>query len=234
MERRKILITHGMSNDKVIILTDATRERIEECCRLELTQEHGIFHALECLKVTNCVKELFDSEVDDMEEIDSIGYEEVYDLSDYAEIKSYHFTEKGIETWYEDILNDCLEEKEETELEIKVSVNGKEVSIPTTADNIEIIYGAIKECRENTIDFGERRKVMISSVTGKRKVVLITDATEERIEEVISNEEVKTHGFTYIKGELEKYNYTKELIDTNFDDEYDVDVIGYDEYYTCK
>lgn len=148
--------------------------------------------------------------------------------------KKYRFTEKGIEAWHEDILNDCLEEKEKTEYEIKISMDGREISIPTLADNIEIIYGAVKECRENTITFRERRKVMISSVTGKRKVVLITDATEERIEEVISDEEVKTHGFAYIKGELEKHNYIKELIDTNFDDECDVDVIGYDEYYTCK
>lgn len=96
--------------------------------------------------------------------------------------KEYKFSKKEIEEWYDSILDDCLEEKKKTELEIKVSVNGKEVSIPTTADNIEIIYGAIKECRENTITFRERRKVMISSVTGKRKVVLITDATEERIE----------------------------------------------------
>lgn len=148
--------------------------------------------------------------------------------------KEYKFSKEGIEEWYDSILDDCLEGKEKMELEIKVSVNGKEVSIPTTADNIEIIYGAIKECRENTISFRERTKIMISSATGNRKVVLITDATEERIEEVISNEKVKTCGFAYIKGELERHNYIKELIDTNFDDEYDVDVIGYDEYYTCK
>lgn len=144
--------------------------------------------------------------------------------------KEYKFLKEGIETWYENILDDCLEEKEKMELEIKVSVNGREVSIPTTADNIEIIYGAVKECRENTIDYEERRKVMISS--GKRNVVLITDATEERIEEVISSDGAKLYGFSHIVGELEKYNYTKTLIDTNFDDRHDVDVIGYDEYYT--
>lgn len=146
--------------------------------------------------------------------------------------KEYKFLKEGIETWYENILDDCLEEKEKMELEIKVSVNGREVSIPTTADNIEIIYGAVKECRENTIDYEERRKVMISS--GKRNVVLITDATEERIEEVISSDGAKLYGFSHIVGELEKYNYTKTLIDTNFDDRHDVDVIGYDEYYTCR
>lgn len=83
MEKRKVLFTHGMSNDAMIIITDATTERIERVCSLDRTQEYGIGNAVECLKVTNYVTELFDSEIHELEDMEIIGWDEVYDISNY-------------------------------------------------------------------------------------------------------------------------------------------------------
>lgn len=83
--KRKILFRHGMSNDAVIILTDATKQRIEQLCRLEKTQEYGIGHIVECLKVTNQVMEIFDSEIHDIADLDYLEWDETYDLSAYRE-----------------------------------------------------------------------------------------------------------------------------------------------------
>lgn len=86
MERRKVLFTYGMSHDAMIIITDATKKRIEQVCCLKKTMEYGIGNAVDCLKVTNYVKELFDSEVDENEDIEVIGYDEVYDLTTYFKL----------------------------------------------------------------------------------------------------------------------------------------------------
>ena len=85
MKRRKILFTAGMSNDKMIIITDAPKEDIEKYCRYHnlMMEDGGHFELFATLKAQYHVKELFDSEVDDLEDIDIIGYDEVYDLFEH-------------------------------------------------------------------------------------------------------------------------------------------------------
>lgn len=85
MKRRKILFTAGMSNDKMLIITDAPKEDIEKYCLYHnlMMEDGGHFELFATLKAQYHVKELFDSEVDDLEDIDIIGYDEVYDLFEH-------------------------------------------------------------------------------------------------------------------------------------------------------
>jgi hypothetical protein len=85
MERRKVLFTTGMTDDKQIIITDASKEEIEKWCyRYNESLENGkSIEPFDTLKTQYYVKELHDSEIDDNENVDIIGYDEVYDLFDY-------------------------------------------------------------------------------------------------------------------------------------------------------
>ena len=84
MERRKVLFTYGMSNDAMIIITDAPKEAIEDWCRRYVEEmENGQNTYFDSLKALYYVKELHDSEVDDAEDIEIIGYDEAYDLNNY-------------------------------------------------------------------------------------------------------------------------------------------------------
>lgn len=84
--RRKVLFTDGMSNDFLLIITDATKEAIEEYCKHHnlMIEDGGHFETFDTLKAQYYVKELLDSEVDDKEDLEIIGYDEVFDFSEYA------------------------------------------------------------------------------------------------------------------------------------------------------
>lgn len=86
--KRKVLFTNGMSNDGVIIITDAPKESIIAWCyRYNQAIEDGTYgksvEMFDTLKAQYYVKVLHDSEIDDNEDIDLIGYEESYDLAQY-------------------------------------------------------------------------------------------------------------------------------------------------------
>lgn len=82
--RKKILIEDGMSNDVIIFITDAPREEIEKWCygynQEILKGENTYFKSLE---KNYYVKVLHDSLEDDYENIETIGYDESYNLQDY-------------------------------------------------------------------------------------------------------------------------------------------------------
>lgn len=83
---RKVLFTNGMSNDYMIIITDAPKESIEEWCyNYNEEMENGKNTYFNMLKENYYVKVLVDSEVNnfDREDIKVVGYDEAYDLSDY-------------------------------------------------------------------------------------------------------------------------------------------------------
>lgn len=84
-DRRKVLFTNGMHPDKMLIITDAPKERIEEFCRhLNQEMENGENTYFDSLKKDYYVNVLFDSELSsESEDVDVIGYDEVYDFSDY-------------------------------------------------------------------------------------------------------------------------------------------------------
>lgn len=86
MERRKVLFTNGMSHDMQIIVTNAPNgEIIKWCYRYNKSQEDGKYiEPFDSLKARYYVKELYDSETDDEENVDVIGYDESYDLSCYV------------------------------------------------------------------------------------------------------------------------------------------------------
>lgn len=86
MERRKILFTDGMSDDFLLIITDATETAIEEYCRWHVEQMENGWKNCETfqpLKEKYYVKELLDSEIDEADDIEIIGYDECYDFSTY-------------------------------------------------------------------------------------------------------------------------------------------------------
>lgn len=85
MERRKVLFRDGMSNDFLLIITDAPKEAIEQYCQYHhhMMEEGVFFEIFAPLKAKYYVKELLDSEVDDFEDVDIIGYDVVYDFAEY-------------------------------------------------------------------------------------------------------------------------------------------------------
>lgn len=85
-DRRKVLFTDGMSNDFLLIITDATKEAIEKYCVYHniMMEDGGHFELFDTLKTQYYVKELLDSEVDDREDVEIIGYDESYDFSEYT------------------------------------------------------------------------------------------------------------------------------------------------------
>lgn len=84
MERRKVLFTYGMSNDMMLIITDAPEEEIEKfCIRYHYEMEDGENTYFDSLKKSYYVRVLHDSETDDNEDVDIIGYDEVYDFSNF-------------------------------------------------------------------------------------------------------------------------------------------------------
>ncbi len=85
MDKRKVLITCGMSHDAMLIITDAPKEDIEEWCRqYNKDLEDGENHYFDSLKKNHYVLVLFDSEENEnSDDIDVIGYDESYDLYDY-------------------------------------------------------------------------------------------------------------------------------------------------------
>ena len=85
---RKILITNGMSDDRMLLLTDAPKEAIEAWCQKyneELENGNNIY--LGDLKKNWYTKIIADSETSDLDrsDIEIIGYDEEYDLCDYNE-----------------------------------------------------------------------------------------------------------------------------------------------------
>ncbi len=85
IERRKVLFTNGMNPDKMLIITNAPKEKIEEFCRhLNQEMEKGENTYFDFLRKDYYVNVLFDSEFSsEREDIDVIGYDESYDFSDY-------------------------------------------------------------------------------------------------------------------------------------------------------
>ncbi len=86
MNKRKILITSGMSNDVILIITDAPKKIIEEWCRnYNKELENGKNTYFDNLKKDYYVRILHDSETEiNNDDVDIIGYDEVYDLFDYS------------------------------------------------------------------------------------------------------------------------------------------------------
>lgn len=136
MDKRKVLITDGMSHDAMLLITDAPREDLEEWCRQYYKElENGENHYINSLIVNHYVNVLFDSEENDnADDIDVIGYDESYDLSNYIPtpiVQSYfnmrtilyntlvllidetHGQYEDPDEWYKMVFNelDCTEEK---------------------------------------------------------------------------------------------------------------------------
>lgn len=82
---RKVLFTHGMSNVQMLIITDAPSSDIEFWCIRynEQLENGGHCELFDTLKAKYFVKELLDSKVDDAGTFDVLGFDEVYDLSNY-------------------------------------------------------------------------------------------------------------------------------------------------------
>ena len=92
--RRKVLITNRMGHDRILILTDAPKKSIKQWCRNHNDEmECGVNTYFKFLEKDYYVKVLYDSATDDdgnvevpNEDIQIIGFDEIYDLFDYYEI----------------------------------------------------------------------------------------------------------------------------------------------------
>lgn len=82
---RRVLITTGISHDDaLIILTDAPASEIEKWCRhYNEEAENGQNTFLDTLAMKFNVELLFDSVVNMNKDIETIGYDEIYDIFDY-------------------------------------------------------------------------------------------------------------------------------------------------------
>lgn len=87
-ERRKVLFVNGMSNDFLLIITDAPKKDIEDYCVYHntMTEDGEHFELFETLKASHYVKELLDSEIDEREDVEIIGFDEVYDFGGYRHL----------------------------------------------------------------------------------------------------------------------------------------------------
>lgn len=87
MEKRKVLIRASMSHDAMIFITDAPKKVIKDFCRKTNEDlEDGISNRYKFLEEKNYyIKELLDSETDPPDDIEIIGFDEVYDLFDYQD-----------------------------------------------------------------------------------------------------------------------------------------------------
>ena len=66
----------------------------------------------------------------------------------------YEFNKESIKRMYDETVDECFERLMEgsiDEINIEIKIGGRFINIPITADNIETIFGAIKECEEDTI-----------------------------------------------------------------------------------
>lgn len=85
VDRRKVLFTNGMHPDKMLVITDAPKEKIEEFCRhLNREMEDGVNTYYDFLKKDYYVNVLYDSELtSEREDVDVIGFDESYDFGDF-------------------------------------------------------------------------------------------------------------------------------------------------------
>ena len=82
-DKRKVLLTYGMSNDCILILTNATKQAIEKWCyNYNKEMENGENTYLDSLQKDYYVEILLDSEEDTVN-IKDIEYDEVYDRANY-------------------------------------------------------------------------------------------------------------------------------------------------------
>lgn len=90
MERKKILFVDKTKDDSyfLLIITDATKDDIESYCRWHTRMiEKGMrFELFAPLKARHYVKELLDSDVDDLEDVDIIGFDACYDFGRYTKL----------------------------------------------------------------------------------------------------------------------------------------------------
>lgn len=86
MCKRKVLFTNGKTDKKLIMLTNAEKEAIEIIC-LNYNEWVAKGHTIEfedVLKINHFSRVLFDSDLESIDEdIEIIGYSEVYELCDY-------------------------------------------------------------------------------------------------------------------------------------------------------
>lgn len=87
MGKRKVLITEGMSHDAMLFITDAPKEVIENFCRKTNEDiENGVGNGYSFLiEKDYYIKELHNSLTDLSDNIDIIGFDEVYDLFNYQD-----------------------------------------------------------------------------------------------------------------------------------------------------
>lgn len=85
--KRKVLITEGMSHDAMLFITDAPKEVIENFCRKTNEDiEGGVGNGYSFLiEKDYYIKELHNSLTDLSDNIDIIGFDEVYDLFNYQD-----------------------------------------------------------------------------------------------------------------------------------------------------
>lgn len=88
IQRRKLLFRDGTTNEFLLIITDAPKEAIVNYCiwRNQKIEDGWCYEKFAPLKAKYYVKELLDSEVDDFEDADIIGYDVVYDFGQYSKL----------------------------------------------------------------------------------------------------------------------------------------------------
>ena len=81
---RKVIVTDGMSNDRIIFVTDASDNDLkiwQKFCKME-KQNGESYDFLKILEQKHYVKRLFDSEVDPSIVAEAIGWDVQIDLND--------------------------------------------------------------------------------------------------------------------------------------------------------
>lgn len=88
IRRRKVFFTGRKDDGFLLIITDAPMEAIQNYCRWhnQMIDDGEHFELFAPLKAKYYVKELLDSEIDDLEDVNIIGYDATYNFRQYTRL----------------------------------------------------------------------------------------------------------------------------------------------------
>jgi len=155
MDKRKVLFTDGMSSDFLLIITDAPKEDIENYCRYhnKMMEAGGHFEMFGTLKAKYYVKELLDSEVDYLSDLDLLGYDESYDFSNYCKKYEKPLTVEDRLAVIERKANKDREAAEAKKRALENKANEALCEIMALTPRIATLITIANKCIEAGIDF---------------------------------------------------------------------------------
>lgn len=176
-ERKKVLFVDGMSNDFLLIITDAPIDVICEYCEWhnEQMENGGHFECFAPIKELYYVNVILDSELDDKEDVEIIGYSFMFDFSKYKsktenskeiKYKKYRLVKfsAGMTNEFEIIITNAPDCVIEANLKYNSCLEEEGEAINNPYEVIEVMgYKAICIGSQNDFDFDDLKEMNIEA-----------------------------------------------------------------------